>query len=335
LVKDFPAVPDYREALAGALGNLAISFQRKGRAEEAESFLKSAVAESRKLVAQFPAVPGFRQGLAINEDNLGTWLTRRSSFPEAEAAYQRGLEERRKLAAESPRLPRYQLELAESYFNLGILYRKMRRLSDAEAAQDQALTLRERLVQEAPTVAEYQRALTTSYSERWGLMIELGRKEDARAAYEEILKRNPGNPVIHNYIAWTLATSTYAQFRDPGRAVQLAKRAVELAPQEGGFRNTLGVAHYRAGEWQAAVAALNQSMELRKGGDSSDWFFLAMAHWQLGDKEQARTCYDKAVQWMDKNKPQDEELRRFRTEAAALLAIKDAPAPREESPRKP
>jgi hypothetical protein len=55
-----------------------------------------------------------------------------------------------------------------------------------------------------------------------------------------------------------------------------------------------------------------------------DWFFLAMAHGQLGEKEQAHKWYAKAMQWMDKNKPQDEELRRFRAEASALLGIGDA-----------
>ena len=60
-------------------------------------------------------------------------------------------------------------------------------------------------------------------------------------------------------------------------------------------------------------------MQLRKGGDSSDWFFLAMTHWQLGDQEQARQWYDQALQWMDKNNPKDEGLDRFRAEAAQLL----------------
>jgi hypothetical protein len=50
----------------------------------------------------------------------------------------------------------------------------------------------------------------------------------------------------------------------------------------------------------------------------------------LGEKDVARTWYDKAVAWMDKNKSQDEdELRRFRTEAAELLGIL-APPPREK-----
>jgi hypothetical protein len=48
-----------------------------------------------------------------------------------------------------------------------------------------------------------------------------------------------------------------------------------------------------------------------------------MAHWQLGEKDQARRWYDKAVQWMDQNKPKDEELRRFRAEAEELLGLRE------------
>ena len=113
------------------------------------------------------------------------------------------------------------------------------------------------------------------------------------------------------------------ELRDPDRAVELAKKAVELEPKEGTYWNTLGVAHYRAGDWKAAIEALTKSMELRNGGDSFDWFFLAMAHWQLGDKPQARSWYDKAVAWMEKNQPKNEELIRFRAEAAALLGVNE------------
>ena len=69
-------------------------------------------------------------------------------------------------------------------------------------------------------------------------------------------------------------------------------------------------------------------MELRKGGDAFDWFFLAMAHWQLGDKAAARKWYDQAVRWMETNKPQNEELLRFRAEAQELLKIERKPVPK-------
>jgi len=43
-------------------------------------------------------------------------------------------------------------------------------------------------------------------------------------------------------------------------AVALAAKAVELRPAEGAYWNTLGVAHYRAEEWQAAIDALTNRM---------------------------------------------------------------------------
>ena len=90
--------------------------------------------------------------------------------------------------------------------------------------------------------------------------------------------------------------------------------------------NTLGVALYRAGEWKEAVEALGKSMELSKGGDSFDWFFLAMTHWQLGDRNHARTWYDRANEWMYKNQPKNDDLLQFRAEASALLGVTDLPA---------
>jgi hypothetical protein len=44
-----------------------------------------------------------------------------------------------------------------------------------------------------------------------------------------------------------------------------------------------------------------------------------MAHWQLGQKDEARKWMDQAVEWMDKNQPQNDELRRFRAEATQMM----------------
>jgi tetratricopeptide (TPR) repeat protein len=174
-----------------------------------------------------------------------------------------------------------------------------------------------------------------------------GRLKETIAACKEALKLFPNNAWVHSNLAWFLATCSDTRFRDPGQAVRLAKRAVELDPYEGNYWGTLGAAHYCAGEWQNAVAAFNKSLEryhpgfmvaltqgqvaafyksreLGKGGDIR--FFLAMAHWQLGDQKQARKWFDQAVALM-KERPQDEALRRFRAEAADLLGVKDQPAP--------
>jgi len=42
------------------------------------------------------------------------------------------------------------------------------------------------------------------------------------------------------------------------------------------------------------------------GGGSNEWFFLAMARWELGEQVQAREAYDRAVQWMKANARQIE-----------------------------
>ena len=44
-----------------------------------------------------------------------------------------------------------------------------------------------------------------------------------------------------------------------------------------------------------------------------------MAHWQLGEKQEARRWYDQAVTWIEQNQSTDQELRRFRTEAEELI----------------
>lgn len=134
----------------------------------------------------------------------------------------------------------------------------------------------------------------------------------------ELLPQDAG---AHNNLAWLPATCSDAKFRDASHAVTLAKKAVELAPSEWTYVNTLGVAHYRTGDWKAAIAALEKSMKLRKGGGSSDWFFLAMAHWQLGNKQDARQWYDKAVDRMAKKNAKDEQMLRVQKEAAQLLMI--------------
>ena len=62
-------------------------------------------------------------------------------------------------------------------------------------------------------------------------------------------------------------------------------------------------------------------MMLAKGATSFDWFFLAMAHDQLGHHDEARKLYDQAVVWMDANASDNEELRRFRAEAEDVLKL--------------
>jgi uncharacterized protein HemY len=136
----------------------------------------------------------------------------------------------------------------------------------------------------------------------------------------------PTSPEPKNSLAWSLAACPVPRLRDPNRAVEWAEKAVALSPSVGNYWNTLGVAYYRAGAWKHAVEALEKSMALNSGGSITDWLFLAMAHWRLGDQPQARRWYNRAVETMEKDQ-ETEQSRRFRAEAAALLGLAE-PAPK-------
>src|SRR5437879_5237058 len=83
----------------------------------------------------------------------------------------------------------------------------------------------------------------------------------------------------------------------------------------------------RAGDWKNAAQALEKSLELAPEESAADnGFFLAIAHWQLGEKEKAEQWYRKAAAWMDQHRPTDKELLQFRAEASTLLGLPDSQA---------
>jgi serine/threonine protein kinase/TPR repeat protein len=187
--------------------------------------------------------------------------------------------------------------------------------SDVEAAKWYRKAAEQRLAEAEVALAHMYvtgRGVATDPAEADKWLLKVTQREDALSL---------------NNLAWKLVAGRDSELWDSRSAIVLAKHAIEKSPGAGTYWNTLGIAQYRAGDGKAAVETLEKSMELRDGGDSFDWFFLAMAHWQLGDKDEARNWYDQAVEWMEKNQPNNVELGRFRAEAAELLDTAESPSP--------
>jgi tetratricopeptide (TPR) repeat protein len=205
--------------------------------------------------------------------------------------------------------------------------------------RDPEAAIYERLGRDFPNVLEYQRQLALLLTERcfqhahgnqapqavaefnkareaWSRLAVEFREQEQR--YRAWLKKHPKDPNALDNLAWFLVTCPDPQLHKPAEAVELAKAALDINPREGNYWNTLGAAHYRAGDWKAAIAALNKSIEV-KGGTAHDHFFLAMAYWKNGDHGEARKWYAQGLAWMEKHDPVNEELRRFRAEAGLLL----------------
>ncbi len=71
----------------------------------------------------------------------------------------------------------------------------------------------------------------------------------------------------------------------------------------------LGIAQYRSGKWAAARTSLMKLVELDPDSEHPRTScFLAMASWQLGEKEAARQHYDDAVGWIEQIQVDDEIL---------------------------
>ncbi len=190
------------------------------------------------------------------------------------------------------------------------------------------------LCQYEKAISDYSKAIELQPSNVWAWLGRcnsyywLHQYDQAITDGSRVIELDPKfGPGLNNF-AWYLTNCSNLKFRDLPRAIELAEKAVEVAPKRGDNWNTLGVAHYRAGDWKAAVEALEQSRECHNGGDGYDFFFLAMASWQLGKKNDALKWYEQAVQWIEKNNDvlaknprTTEELRSFRAEAVELLKV--------------
>ena len=71
-----------------------------------------------------------------------------------------------------------------------------------------------------------------------------------------------------------------------------AEEACRLEPNNGVFRNTLGVAYYRLGRYEDALKHL-ESVVPNSGRDLTSLAFLAMAHHQLGQTDRSKVLLER------------------------------------------
>ena len=129
---------------------------------------------------------------------------------------------------------------------------------NAEAFNARGVTKRI-LGQWRPAAEDYTRALKIQPRHRQALanrgyvLKKLGRLEEAVRDYQRSLKIDQNQAVVHNDLAWLLATAGDETIRTPGEAVRHAERAVELEPEDGRFLDTLAAAYAAAGDFGKAV----------------------------------------------------------------------------------
>ena len=337
---DFPDTPEDRFGLSHSHLWLGVFLMQHNNAlPEAEVELRLALDLREQLVAEAPDSPGLKSDLAHATNYMADLLWRTGKPNEAAELLQRAIDIREKLRDDFPDDENQQRRLGHEYDGLSQALLASGRTQEAEQAGHRSVAIRQKLVDDHPGEQPHHHDLGWSYYHLGLLLHDTHRPLDAVEAFRkarelfEMGAKNLPDVADRQYVlAWLLSTCPSTQFRDPERAVKAAEQAVQGQPLIRRYWQALGIAQYRAGNPQAAVEALTRAMELGRSGDSCEGFFLAMAHWQLGDKEQARKCYDQAAQRMDEHGRGAPERRSFRAEAKELLKIIELkPATKAES----
>jgi serine/threonine protein kinase/tetratricopeptide (TPR) repeat protein len=331
--------PDHPDTLK-TMGNIAVTYSRLGRIADSVALSEEAIALSKaKLGPDHPETLARMSNLAFGYLDLGR---------QADATK---LREEVLARARAELGPDHKTTL-EYILSLGSDYERVGRLPEAVKLYEELVArLKANLGPDHPDTTKWLMILVDRYGQMgrhveavayWREAVKLkpasseahrglgyalgvkGDKEEAIAAFREAIKLAPNDPLAYSVPARLLATSHDVRIRDPHLALELAQKAVDLAPTNGGMWYTLGLARHSAGQWKQSVEAWGQYEKIIREMGPDGWFCLAIAHWNLGNKEQAVTYFRKALAWIDKHAPKyiNEELRLLRKEATELLETK-------------
>jgi Flp pilus assembly protein TadD len=182
----------------------------------------------------------------------------------------------RAMAAEQPTLVGAEVEL-------GDILRNKKRFAESVSAYDEAI----------------RRATAAGLPERWSLFYDRGvalerAGEWPRAEGDLLhaLELKEDQPLVLNYLGY----SWVDRGENLDRGLKMIEKAVELRPEDGYIVDSLGWAHYRMGDYAAAVEYLEKATELVPE-DPTINDHLGDAYWQTGRLAEARYQWRRALQF--------------------------------------
>ncbi len=162
---------------------------------------------------------------------------------------------------------------------------------------DAALSLAELDLREGQSGPARQRlsAIVARDPKNVGARVLLARSEKESGdqvaeieTYRAILAIEPSNLIALNNLAYELGANS------PDEALKFAQQAVELAPDEPGFQDTLGWVYYRKGLYTMAVRYLKTAVD--KESNPRRQFHLGMSYVKAGDQITGQTLVRAALQ---------------------------------------
>jgi tetratricopeptide (TPR) repeat protein len=148
-------------------------------------------------------------------------------------------------------------------------------------------------------------------------LLILGRYDEALSDLTSVTELQGTTGEANPNLAWLLAAGPES-VRNPNRALEMATQSIKPPKQS----EILGAAYYRMGRYADAVRAFSEALEHEDqiGFPGQVRLLLAMARWQLGEREEAQRCLRHAQTWIEDNAvPEDVHLRDIQREAANLF----------------
>lgn len=168
----------------------------------------------------------------------------------------------------------------ETWLRLGDWHRRADRFAEAAAAYDRAITV-----------------ANSGGADDWGLYFmrgtmkeRLGDWSGAEADLRAALQRAPDEPVVLNYLGYSLLDRGITG----AEPAALIGRAAKLRPGDGGITDSLGWSQFRAGRFADAVVTLEKAAALEPG-DPTIIDHLGDAYWQTGRRIEARFRWQAAL----------------------------------------
>jgi len=344
LVADFPAVATYHNHLANMLMNLAYLLSSQGQGSEARPILEAAINHQRAALELKPNQPVFLRSLANHYLNLALLLDDMKAPPEEQdTAYQRAIESMRELWKLAPDAADSRSGLGGAMQNWASSLKARGDLPAARKLLDEAVAHQQAAHELNPRNLTYRDFLSNTLLNLAETLQLQGEPREAEAVWrraaevlESLVHDLPGRTDYAENLAMTYVQ--LSELRDePAEQAELVRKAVELTPGNAGRWTWLGVIYCLSNDWKAAVVALEKAEGLDPEGTETGQFHLAIAHAQLGHREEAKAWYDRALAWVERNR---QELQKFpsrveadkQLQAAAEEALK--PESEESHPEK-
>ncbi|MGA1193019.1 MAG: hypothetical protein ACO398_00590 [Kiritimatiellia bacterium] len=118
---------------------------------------------------------------------------------------------------------------------------------------DEARDLLRRLLRSAP---DYEEALQLFLA----VLIQSDDDEATASAFERLYEKHDNDFRFLNNYAWFLATANDPAYRDPRRALEIARQAVLLAPGVFNAWSTMAEAYYINGEFEEAERSIREAI---------------------------------------------------------------------------